>query len=160
MTTMITPRAPFNTIVFPLAALAALTALAACSRDSPVDGDRAAPVFDGIAADETVRFTGTEPFWGGEVTGDTLLYSTPENIDGENIDGERIAVERFAGLGGVSWSGELGGLAFDLALTEGDCSDGMSDRTYPFVVTLSVRGETRRGCAWSEQRPFSGDPTP
>lgn len=130
-------------------------ALAACAPDSATDGDRAAPTFDGIAAVETVNFTGTEPFWGGEVRGDTLTYSTPEDIEGT-----QIAVSRFAGLGGVSWSGELDGQPFDLSLTEGECSDGMSDRTYPFVATLSVRGETRRGCAWSEARPFEGPANP
>ncbi len=39
----------------------------------------------GIRADETVRFTGTEPFWGGQVAGPTLTYSTPEDPDGTPI---------------------------------------------------------------------------
>lgn len=155
MANMIMLRAPFRTIVSSMAALGALASLSACSGDSPADGDRAASTFEAIAPGETVQFTGTEPFWGGEVTGDTLTYSTPENIDGVEID-----VERFAGLGGVSWSGELDGQPFDLSITEGECSDGMSDRTYPFTATLSVRGETRRGCAWTERRPFEGDRTP
>lgn len=137
------------------AGVAATLALAGCAPDSAADGDRAAPTFDGIAADETVQFTGTEPFWGGEVRGDRLTYSTPQNIAGD-----QLAVSRFAGLGGISWSGELDDRPFDLSLTEGECSDGMSDRTYPFVATLSVRGETRRGCAWTEARPHTGNSPP
>ena len=108
--------------------------------------------YDGIRADETVQFTGTEPFWGGKVSGASLTYSTPETPDGT-----AIPVERFAGRGGVSWSGTWQGKPFHLAVSEGKCSDGMSDRTYPFTATLEVVGEQRQGCAWSARRGFSPD---
>ncbi len=114
-----------------------------------------AEVFDAIAADETVQFSGTEPFWGGEVTGSELRYSTPDNIDGV-----RIIVERFAGNNGLSFSGELNGQPFDLAVTPGECSDGMSDRSYPFVATLQIGEETRSGCAWTDDMPFTGPENP
>lgn len=106
--------------------------------------------YDGVHADETVQFTGTEPFWGGKVSGSTITYSTPENPDGS-----AIPVARFAGRGGVSWSGTWQDKPFRLAVTEGACSDGMSDRTYPFVATLEVLGEQRQGCAWTERRSFT-----
>lgn len=111
--------------------------------------------FDAIAPGETVHFTGTEPFWGGEVTGGALTYATPENANGREI-----TVKRFAGRGGVSYSGSLGDRSFDLTITPGVCSDGMSDRTYPFVATLRLGDETRNGCAWSENSPFTGPETP
>lgn len=114
----------------------------------PGDADDSRP-YDRIAADDIVRFTGTEPFWGGQVAFTSLTYSTPEDPDGTSI-----TVERFAGRGGVSWSGALGGAPFALAVTPGACSDGMSDRSYPFVATLQVQGEERRGCAWTERDPF------
>ena len=156
---------PFLLALLPLA-------LAACgtepSAEAPASGqaDSAAPApapdeapgntedptpYSGIAPGETIRFTGTEPFWSGEVSGQTLTYSTPENIDGTVI-----RVERFAGRGGLSLSGVLDGASFDMAITPGQCSDGMSDRTYPFTVTLEVGGDPRRGCAWTDSRPFSG----
>lgn len=106
--------------------------------------------YSGIPADETVHFTGTEPFWGGEVSGNELTYTTPENQSGE-----RIAVDRFAGRNGVSFSGDLDGAPFVLAITPGECSDGMSDRTYPFAVALQVRGEQRHGCAWTNRKPVT-----
>jgi len=84
-----------------------------------------------------------------------LTYATPENIDGT-----AIAVERFAGRNGLSLSGALDGAPFDMAITPGECSDGMSDRTYPFIVTLEVAGEQRRGCAWTDSTPFSGPEHP
>jgi uncharacterized membrane protein len=106
--------------------------------------------YSGIGPDEMVRFTGTEPFWGGQVSGEALTYTTPENQTGE-----MIAVDRFAGRNGISFSGELGGMPFVLALTPGRCSDGMSDRRYPFTVTLQVKGEQRKGCAWSDKHPLA-----
>jgi len=120
----------------------------------PGDTDETAP-FAGIAADEVLQFTGTEPFWAGEVAGGKLIYETPENIGGSEI-----AVERFAGRGGVSFSGTLGGERFEMVVTELQCSDGMSDRTYPFTVTLEIGADKRDGCAWSEQHPFAGPEHP
>lgn len=108
-----------------------------------------------IAEDELLQFTGTEPFWGGEVSGKTLTYKTPENQDGAVI-----AVERFAGRGGIAYSGLLDGADFEMTITPLECSDGMSDRTYPFTVTLEIGEDTRNGCAWSEQHPFEGPEHP
>ena len=147
------------TVLIRLSAALLLASLAACqastsNEDVPGDADDTAP-FDLIGANETVRFTGTEPFWGGQVQGTALTYSTPENIDGSDIK-----VTRFAGRGGVSWSGTHAGARFALAVTPGQCSDGMSDRTYPFVATLEVQGEQRNGCAWTERQSFTGPQAP
>lgn len=136
-----------------------LLPLAACGASSTPgdlsgDSDDNAP-FAQIAPGETVQFTGTEPFWGGQVSGTALTYATPEAPDGTDI-----AVTRFAGRGGVSWAGMYQGARFALAVTPGDCSDGMSDRTYPFVATLQVAEEQRNGCAWTERRPFTGSAAP
>ena len=123
---------------------------------APVPGetDETAP-YAGIAEDEELHFTGTEPFWGGEVSGKTLTYTTPENQDGAVI-----MVERFAGRGGISYSGLLAGAEFEMTVTPLECSDGMSDRTYPFTVTLEIGEDKRNGCAWSEQHPFDGPEHP
>jgi uncharacterized membrane protein len=133
--------------------LAPALLLAACQ--SAGEGERTTEPYAAIGADETIRFTGTEPFWGGEVTGERLLYSTIENPDGT-----AIAVGRFAGNSGLGFSGTLAGARFDMTVTEGECSDGMSDRTYPLTVTLMVGEEQRNGCAWTEARPFSGPGNP
>ena len=148
------------------AALASAVALAACHGGQPAPsatqgagtGAIAAPEdradtrpYNGIAVDETVHFTGTEPFWGGQVAGTLLTYSTPDKPDGD-----AITVKRFAGRAGVSWSGIFKDQPFTLAVTEGKCSDGMSDRTYPFTATLMVEGQQRDGCAWSDKRGATG----
>jgi len=111
--------------------------------------------YDGIRPDETLHFTGTEPFWGGEVAGASLTYTTPEDQDGTTL-----TVERFAGRGGLSFSGSLDGAAFEMIATPLECSDGMSDRTYPFTVTLKIGDDLRNGCGWTERKPFDGPEHP
>jgi uncharacterized membrane protein len=111
--------------------------------------------YNGIREDETVHFTGTEPFWGGEVAGATLTYTTPENPDGA-----KVAVERFAGRGGLSFGGSLAGADLEMTITPLECSDGMSERTYPFTVTLKVGDDLRNGCGWTERQPFAGPAQP
>lgn len=139
---------------------AAVPATPAASEAGAAPGDTSETrAYLGITESETVRFTGTEPFWGGQVAGTTLTYSTPENQEGDPI-----TVTRFAGRNGVSWSGTWQDKPFRLAVTEAKCSDGMSDRTYPFTATLEVLGEQRQGCAWTDRRapslPEGGAPAP
>lgn len=140
--------------------LACLALLAACTSPDPADHGEATAVpgdsadsqpFDAIAADEVVHFTGTEPFWGGEVTGTKLRWSTPENIDGETT-----TVARFAGRGGLSFTGTLQSMQFDLAVTPATCSDGMSDRTYPYAVTVQLGTQQLSGCGWTDRQPYTG----
>lgn len=111
--------------------------------------------FSGIAEDEPLHLTGTEPFWGGQVAEGTLTYTTPENQAGRTI-----AVERFAGRGGVSFSGTLEGRDIVLTATPSRCSDGMSERTYPFAVMLRIGSDTRAGCGWTDRQPFEGPRQP
>lgn len=142
----------------PKSPLALALLLAACQPGggANVPGDQSdRQPFSGIAAEETLRFTGTEPFWGGEAKGGTLTWTTPENSEGA-----AITVERFGGRGGLSLSGTLGGRSFDMMITPGQCSDGMSDRVYPFVVTVKLGDETRSGCGWTETQPFTGPEHP
>lgn len=111
--------------------------------------------FDAIGANETIRLVGTEPFWGGTVSEGRFTYTTPENQAGE-----AIAVKRFAGNSGLGFSGTRGGRPLDLMITRGTCSDGMSDRTYPYTATLKLDAEQRSGCAWTDRQPFSGPANP
>ena len=139
-------------------AAALLLSLGAChgSGHSGIPGDSAShEPFSGIATSEVLRFVGTEPFWGGDLKGDTLTYSTPGKPDGEVI-----AVKRFGGRGGMALSGEYDGAPVDMTITPGTCSDGMSDRTFPFTVMLKLGRETLQGCAWSDAHPFKGSANP
>lgn len=138
---------------FSLALLGA--GLVACQ---PVaEGQSPAPraAFDAIGADQAIRLVGTEPFWGGTVSGSGFLYTTPQNQAGETI-----AVKRFAGNSGLGFSGTRGGQAVDLTITRGTCSDGMSDRSFPYTATLRLGTEQRSGCAWTDREPFTGSANP
>lgn len=131
-----------------------LLALSACGQGGdPTPGD--VPVYDGIADSETVKLLGNEPFWGVRITGDTMVYSTPENIDGVSI-----AVTRFAGNGGLGFHGEWDGQPVHVAVTPGECTDGMSDRTYPFTATVRIGDLDLNGCGYSDNNPFTGDIMP
>ncbi|AIT80970.1 COG3650 family protein [Novosphingobium pentaromativorans] len=127
--------------------------LAACqpgASNVPGDSNDHQP-WSGIGENEVVHFLGTEPFWGGQADGTRLTYTTPENQAGETI-----SVSRFAGRGGLSFSGTLSGGEMTLAITPGECSDGMSDTAYPFGVTLRIGDEVRQGCAWTARNPRMG----
>ena len=129
---------------------------------SASEGQETAPVNDGAPAgpgaqnvsacliqdgerisENAIVAIGTEPFWGANVEGRCVTYSTPENQDGVRI------WTRFEGTSeNGQWSGALDDKPFVMITRrEQGCSDGMSDNRYPIAVTLTVRGEQRRGCA-------------
>lgn len=147
---------PFAPVGIAAIALGAALMLSACQTENGTGAPGTSPQgFDGIGEQETIRFNGTEPFWGGSAKGDRLTYTTPEDIEGTTI-----AVKRFSGQGGLGLSGTLDGKGFDMTVTPGTCSDGMSDRSYPFTVTLRIGAETRNGCAWTDSQPFEGPQNP
>jgi uncharacterized membrane protein len=120
--------------------------------DVPGDSKDRRPYAE-IGEAEALHFTGTEPFWGGQVLGETLTYTTPEKPEGQTI-----AVSHFAGRGGLSYSGTIEGTSFAIVVTPGSCSDGMSERSYPFIATLRLGDQTRDGCAWSDAHPVKDTP--
>lgn len=86
--------------------------------------------------------TGTEPFWGASVDGATLTYTTPEFPNGI-----RITVARRDSGGSADYSGTLDGKPLTLKVAPGQCSDGMSDRIYPFTAVREIGPDIARGCA-------------
>jgi uncharacterized membrane protein len=86
---------------------------------------------------------GTEPFWAAKVEGRCVTYSHPENQDGTRV------WTTFSGSAeNGRWAGALDNQRFVMVTSpQAGCSDGMSDKRYPIAVTLTVRGEQRRGCA-------------
>jgi uncharacterized membrane protein len=112
-------------------------------------------VFSAIAPDEAITLTGTEPFWGFKIANGQANYANPDHPEGFDF-----AVTRFAGNNGLGFSGTLDGAAVSITLTPGQCSDGMSDRTYPYVATIALGEETLRGCGYTDRQPFTGDAAP
>jgi len=145
------PRLPLR-----LPLLAALALAAAACTPAKTDGiDPDGKAFDAVAPQEAVTMLGTEPFWNLAVTGGEGLWTTPDNQPGS-----QFAVKRFAGNGGLGFSGEVDGKALTATLTPGQCSDGMSDRSFPFVATIALGGETFKGCGYTDSQPFTGPEAP
>jgi uncharacterized membrane protein len=142
-------------LLLPAAVLPAALLLASCAQQDagetlPGNTQDEQP-FAAIGEDEAIRIVGTEPFWAGEIAGQLLTWSTPEDIEGREVP-----VTRFAGRGGLAFSGQIDGQQLDIAITPATCSDGMSDRTYPLVATVQLGGEQLQGCGWSDSAPYSG----
>lgn len=141
--------------------LAAACALAACH---PTAQDSQAPAPGGARADGPAEPTepasapaapthavnadflgpmqanGTEPFWGVRVTDKELVLTRPDHPEvripnpGPRMEGKSAV-----------WAAPHGGL--ELTLTPGHCSDGMSDRDYPYTAVVVADGQTLSGCA-------------
>lgn len=140
------------------ALLIAMVMPVACA-EQPGEISRDTEPFDGIAETASIFAVGNEPFWNASVQKDqdryVITYATPDTIDGESF-----AASRFAGNNGLSFSGELDGSTFDLALTPGRCSDTMSDRIYPYTATVALGDQTLFGCAYTSDQPVIGGETP
>lgn len=110
----------------------------------PKEAANACSVQDGAALKiASIKGLGTEPFWNVRTEGRCVTYSTPEDQAGS-----RIWTKAAAGAGETSWTGALRGKPFVLSVKpKTDCSDGMSDKTYPMEAELRVDGEVRHGCA-------------
>ena len=136
--------------------LTALALAAAACTPARTDGiDPEGKPFDKVAPQEAVTMLGTEPFWNLAVTGEEGVWTTPDNQPGT-----KLALKRFAGNGGLGFSGELDGKPLTATLTPGQCSDGMSDRSFPFVATIALGEETLTGCGYTDSQPYTGPEAP
>ncbi len=129
---------------------AALLLASACTPTQQDGVDPKGETFDAVAAEEAVTLVGTEPFWSLKVEGGEGVWTTPDNQPGT-----RFTIKRFPGNGGLGFTGTLDGQPLAATLTPGKCSDGMSDRSFPFVATIALGGETFEGCGYTTGQPFT-----
>jgi uncharacterized membrane protein len=124
--------------------------LAGCSDGAPEPASApTAPVvaatLAGINLNQPVQAVGTEPFWGLEITASTLsftrLESAPVTADnpGPTVQGTTATYEA-----------STGGETLEVRLIATECSDGMSDRTYPLTAIVKLGETTLNGCAESK----------
>ena len=90
-----------------------------------------------------VRALGAEPFWGVEITPDSLVYTRVDQP-------EQRAPNR-----GVTVQGTVATFTtttnlnqpLNVSLIATECSDGMSDRTYPLTAKVEIGDDELTGCA-------------
>ena len=131
-----------------LAALAAL-ALAACSPAAeparPEAAPEPAPVLGGVDLTRPVRVLGNEPFWAVEMTGTEMVFTTPDRPGRRARRPDPLVQGTTA-----TWETETAdGAALSVTLVATECSDGMSDRTYPLTAIVKLGDLTLTGCAAS-----------
>jgi uncharacterized membrane protein len=128
-----------NRLLF--AAVATLLA-AACTPKSDGTGDTGSSALDpALAGDLTLL--GTEPFWGVVIAGpsNATTFTRPDHAAVSAGLPDRIGTKDGAKLTATAAEGKL-----EMTLTKKDCSDGMSDRTYPYEAEVVWQGETLKGC--------------
>lgn len=141
----------------------AILALAACSPAAPEGSDpqaetwtEAPATLGGVDLGQPIRALGTEPFWGVDVDGATLVYSGVDRAEQTaRTDGPEIM-----GTTAV-WRGRTDrDQAMEVTLIATECSDGMSDRIYPLTAVVTLGDETLNGCAaatdWIMTTPEAG----
>lgn len=137
-----------------LLALPAL-ALAACSdsgeatREVEVGAPQASatpagpPVLNDIALDQPLAVLGTEPFWSVRIRPDGIEY---DGVDRPLRRGANPG-PTVQGTTAVWATATEDGQALVVTLAATECSDGMSDRSYPLTARVEVGSETLNGCA-------------
>jgi uncharacterized membrane protein len=146
--------------------LTSALALSACSPEAPGGGEAIPPadapgdvlpapgtageVLPTTATDPAEPFRadfvliGTEPFWRLDIKGGALALTQP---DQPAVTTGKATLEATSGK--AMWSAAAGDKAMVAALTAKSCSDGMSDRTYPYVAEVKLGETVFKGCGIS-----------
>lgn len=137
------------TVFAPVIAASAF-ALSACSNPETASAPAepaapAAAVLSGVDLTQPVRALGTEPFWSVELTADHLAYTSPDGGETTASRPDMVLQGTVASFEGVTDKGST----LSLTLTATECSDGMSDRTYPLTAIVKLGDRLLTGCAAS-----------
>jgi uncharacterized membrane protein len=110
----------------------------------------ASVVVGGVDLSTQVRVSGTEPFWGVDMTPGTLVFT--------GVDRAELRVPN----PGAVMQGESAVIAaqgLTITLKPATCSDGMSDRVYPIEAEVMLGTELLKGCA-NSQAALDAEPAP
>jgi uncharacterized membrane protein len=130
--------------------VAGTVSLLACGGgEAPVDdstgrpGETTSVAAAAILSARPLRALGTEPFWALDIEGSELRFRTPDDTAGIRFP----ATAPSAAGDTVSWIATRDTITIEARVWPGKCSDGMSDREYPYTVRVSVPGTLYEGCA-------------
>lgn len=144
-----------------LTALVAAIGLVGCEAGEPpapeAPVEEAGPSLGGIDLSQPLRLIGTEPFWAVDITADSLVLTGVDIAETRAPNPTPVVQGTTA-----TWTSEAAGEAFVVTLVETQCSDGMSDRTYPLTARVEVGETTYTGCGaateWFETTDETGQP--
>lgn len=149
-------------------ALIAALALAACAPEAPGGGEAVppadapppaqapgqpqvvAPTDPAVPFRQDFVLSGTEPFWRVDVKGTTLVLTRPDPEPA--VTGANASLA--ASSGKATWTTP----ALTATVTAKTCSDGMSDRVYPYEAVVKVGDLELKGCGisaedWAKFKP-------
>lgn len=134
----------------PAFAILAVLVLAACSPSEEAvqpeaPADEPAPVLGGVDLGQPVRALGTEPFWNVELTGTEMVYTAAGAPEQRAPKPNPVA----QGTTATFESETTDGTALRVTLIATECSDGMSDRTWPLTAMVKIGDQDLTGCAAS-----------
>lgn len=135
--------------------LTGMVALVACGGgEPPVDdsagriGDTTSEAAAAIVSALPLRALGTEPFWALDIEASELRFRTPDDTAGVRFPATAPSIAGDT----ASWTGRRDTVAIEAHVWPVKCSDGMSDREYPYTVRVSVTGTLYHGCADHRER--------
>lgn len=92
---------------------------------------------------EPLRVLGNEPFWALDIDSSGLRFITPDDTSGIRFPPSTPS----ASADTTVWTGATERAAFDVRVWRAQCSDGMSDRIYPYTARVRIDSTTYNGCA-------------
>lgn len=90
------------------------------------------------------QFFGTEPFWSMRFTRDGVYY-TP-NIGEAELPLSYADIKTKSGIWEIKAFNDSNGYEIDITVKKENCSDGMSDNTYPYSINFEFDGMGISGC--------------
>ncbi len=95
-----------------------------------------------MAATETFRGRGNEPFWSVEKTAEAIVF---QPMEGEPVTVAPLPSPRKDGNAEV-YESSVEGAPFTLSIADAVCADTMSGMPFPNTVTVAIGGDTFTGC--------------
>lgn len=115
------------------------------SAQAGTDTPAPAAELGGVDLTGAISTLGTEPFWSVSFEGDEMVYSGLDRPEQRAPRPEPAIRDASA-----TWTTRTtAGTDLTVTLVETECSDGMSDRTYPLTARVEIGGEDLNGCAAS-----------
>lgn len=101
-----------------------------------------------LVATQAWRALGTEPFWALDIDSTGLRFRTPDDTIGIRWP----PLKPLLTVDTLRWIRENEGTAIDASIWPTRCSDGMSDRVWPYTAMVRIDSTSYRGCADSKAR--------